>query len=370
MPRSDTAATLSAELEAKLLARLALEWESLNLALFRGVLRRPVLSLSNTAARLGQWRGELRSLELSRPLVLDRPWVEVQEVLKHELAHQFVDECLAVDEPPHGPAFVSVCERLGIDAGATASPPLGDGPRSADPSERIVGRIRKLLALAQSPNQHEAEAAAVAARRLMLKYNVEIERSDADPRARTDHSFVHLGRPSGRIYEHQRRLADILTRYFFVEGLWIPVYRPREGKRGSVLEICGRPANLAMAEHVHAFLSATAQRLWDEYKRTRKKTGTRDRLAFLAGVMRGFETKLAAQDHALQDQGLVWVPGAELRRYFRRRHPRTETIRRSGVRRNEAFGHGHEAGQRIVLSKPVESRSERSGPRALPPSRS
>lgn len=357
------AAELSAELEAKLLARLAAEWDSLNYTLFKDVLRRPVLRLSNTRERLGQWNGELRSLEISRPLVLEHPWVEVLEVLKHEVAHQFVDECLATEESAHGPVFQSVCERLGIDGRATARPRTDQ--EDSDPATRIVARIRKLLALAQSPNQHEAEAAAMAARRLMLKFNIEVERASPHVAERKHLGFRHLGRPSGRILEHDRRLANILTRYFFVEGLWIPVYRPLEGKRGSVLEICGREANLVMAEHVHSFLSATATRLWAAYKRATKRSSNRDRQAFLAGVMRGFESKLTAQNEQFQEQGLVWVPGAELRSYVRRRYPRTESVRRGGARRNDAFSEGHRAGQEIVLSKPVESGSGGGRPKAL-----
>lgn len=363
-PRDAAAAELSAELEAKLLARLVGEWEAINFTYFKDVLRKPVLRLSDARDRLGQWNGELRSLEVSRTLVLERPWVEVIEVLKHEAAHQFVDECLCVDETAHGPTFRSVCERLGIDAratGRTSAAPGGD-----DATDRTVERIRKLLALAQSPNRHEAEVAATAARRLMLKLNIEVEAAagSAGPDRRR-YGFRHLGQPSGRILEHDRRLASILGEYFFVQCLWIPVYRPREGKRGSVLEICGLEANLVMAEHVHAFLTATAQRLWAEYAQASGRTGNRDRQAFLAGVMRGFDAKLAEQSRQLQAQGLVWVPSAELGGYFRRRYPRVQTMRRAGAHRNDSYVHGHRAGREIVLSRPVESGPSAERPKAL-----
>lgn len=231
----------------------------------------------------------------------------------------------------------------------------------------MVARIHKLLALAQSPNRHEAETAAASARRLMLKFNIEVERGDPRPGTRRAYGYRHLGKPSGRILEHDRRLAAILTRYFFVEGLWIPVYRPRSGKRGSVFEICGLEHNLAMAEHVHAFLSATALRLWDEYKRAGNPSSNSHRQAFLAGVMGGFESKLAAQGERFREQGLVWVPGAELGEYFRKRYPKVQTVRRGGARRNAAFAEGNRAGREIVLSQPVESKPSKGRRRALGP---
>lgn len=360
-----TPEALSVELEAKLLRRLAGEWQLINHTFFKGVLRRPTFALSDTRVRLGQWNGELRSLQISRHLVLERSWGEVFEVLKHEVAHQFVDECLKVDETSHGPTFRSICERLGIDGRASGSPedsaagePDKDTPSSAD---RLVARIRKLLALAESQNQHEAENAATAAQKLMLRFNIEL---DAAP-APMDFAYVHLGKPSGRTYEHQRRVSLILHEHFFVEAIWVPVYRPHDAKRASVLEVCGSEINLAMAEHVHEFLHGTADRLWAQYKHDRGVRSNRDRRTFLAGVMGGFEAKLEAQRTRFQEEGLVWVPLAELEGYFRRRHPYVQRVRHSGSRRNAAFAEGHRAGAGIVLSQPVKGASEGRSPRAL-----
>jgi hypothetical protein len=362
---SETATQLSIELERKLLERLVGEWDSINYAYFNRALRRPILRLSDTRTRLGQWHGQLRSLEISRPLVLERAWAEVIEVLKHEVAHQYIDECMSVDETAHGPVFRRLCERLGID-GRASGPVVVAAENEAqdDPASRMVARIHKLLALAQSSNRHEAEAAATTARRLMLKFNIEVDRAQA-PHPVTRYGYRHLGRPSGRILDHDRRLALILTKYFFVEGIWIPVYRPLEGKRGSVFEICGLEPNLMMAEHVHAFLTATAERLWLEYRKGSKRRSNRDRQAFLSGVMRGFDEKLAAQSVQFQEQGLVWVPGAGLGLYFKRRYPKVQTIRRGGGRRNEAFADGSRAGREIVLSQPVERGPSDARPKAL-----
>ena len=335
----------------------------MNLTFFKGALRRPQLRLSDASARLGQWDGGLRSIELSRALILQRPWGEVVEVLKHEVAHQFVDECLAVDEPPHGPTFRGICERLGIHG----SPQLATDEAGGEPAaeDRIVTKIRKLLALADSPNQHEAENAASLAQKLMLRFNVEV---DALP-ARPDFGFRQVGVASGRIFEHQRRVAVILGEHFFVEAIWVPAYRPREGKRGSVLEICGSRPNLAMAAYVHDFLHATAERLWKAYRRERGIASNRDRRTFLAGVMEGFEGKLDAQRTEFRREGLVWVPHAELGRYFRRRHPYVRSVRGAGVRRSDAYAEGQRAGGEIVLSRPVEDGPSGRAPRALGPGR-
>jgi SprT-like family/Protein of unknown function (DUF2786) len=349
MTRLDSDHELNASLEAALVRELLASWHQINDAYFRQALSPPTLELVRTRTTLGRWMPETRTLEISRPLVLDQPWGVVIEVLKHEMAHQYVHEILGErSQTPHGPAFREACARLGVDERASGVPSVVDPlPRGED---KVVERIARLLALAESPNRHEAEAAMAAAQRLMLKHNLETVRAAAVQ----DYGFRHLGRPTGRVSEHERIVAMILGKHFFVEAIWIPVYRARAGKRGSVLEICGTRANLAIAEYVHGFLHDTAERLWREHKQSRGIVSNRDRRAYLAGVMTGFADKLVLQQVRSKREGLVWVRDGDLAGYFRRRHPHVRHVRHGGQRRTDAWARGREAGRAIVLHKPVE----------------
>ncbi len=345
---------LTAELETALLRELAVEYKQLNQSYFKGVLEQPALSLVAHQSRLGQWDRATRTLELSRPFVLSHGWGVVVEVLKHEMAHQFVHEVLGeAFESAHGPAFRDVCQRLGIDRAASGIPrvALGAEARGADdPETKMIDRVARLLALAESPNVHEAEAAASAAQRLMLKYNLEVGH-----KARAaGYAFAHVGKPTGRVTEAERILAMLLSKHFFVEVIWVPVYRALEGKRGSVLELCGTHANLAMAEYVHTYLTRTAEQLWGDHKKAAQVASNRDRRTYVAGVMTGFADKLARQAFSHKEQGMVWVRDADLGHFFRRRHPHIRHIRHAGTRKNDAYAHGREAGRRIVLRRAVE----------------
>jgi hypothetical protein len=341
---------LTSALEAMLVRELSAAYRQLNESRFNGVLSTPTLELVGARTTLGRWIPATRTLEISRPLTLEKPWGVVIEVLKHEMAHQYVHEVLGeTSETPHGKAFRDACARLGIDGRAAGVPVAGAASPAAE--EKIVERIARLLALAESPNQNEAEAAMAAAQRLMLKHNLDAVRS----REVRDYGFAHLGVPTGRVGEHERLVAMILGKHFFVEAIWIPVYRPAEGKRGSVLEICGAQANLAIAEYVHGFLHQTALRLWREHKRKRGIGSDRERRAYLAGVMTGFADKLGTQATTSRNEGLVWVRDADLAGYFRRRHPHVRHVRHAGQRRTDAWAKGREAGRTIVLHKPVTS---------------
>ena len=94
--------------------------------------------------------------------------------------------CFPFVEPAaaaHGPEFRRVCAERSIDARAAGAParPAGE--------DHVLDRIAKLLALAESPNEHEAQAAMSAAQRLMLKYNVEA----VDRGTRAGYGFEQLG---------------------------------------------------------------------------------------------------------------------------------------------------------------------------------
>jgi hypothetical protein len=360
---------LTVELEAALVRELRATFDDLNLTFFKGALRRPIIELSETTERLGRWCPETRSLELSRHLVMRRSWGIVIEVLKHEMAHQYVHETLGrTDEPPHGPSFRDVCRRLRIDARAAGLPDLAapDGELDTD-DERILTRVQKLLALAESDSVHEAEAAMSAAQRLMLKHNLrgeDVASADGLRSTARHYGFRHLGRATGRVSESERMIAVILNEHFFVEVVWVPTFRPHEGRRGSILEVCGAPPNLEMASYVYDFLMHAGERLWREHCRKLGIRGNRDRRTFIAGVMSGFFAKLNAQRREHKEQGLVWLGDAELRKFYRSRHPYIHRTRHSGHQRNEAHAQGREAGQRLVLHRPVEA-GPTGGPRRL-----
>jgi hypothetical protein len=360
-PASGTDASareLSLELERLALRAVRRVYEDLNQTLFRGALRTPAFELSAAEGRFGRWVGEARTLELRRALLVQHGWGIVVEVLKHEMAHQYVDEVLGVeDEGAHGPTFRRVCVERGIDPRAAGVPRT-----EADGDQHLLERVAKLLALAESPNEHEAQAAMSAAQRLMLKYNLE---AVLEGGARS-YDFKHLGVPSGRIGESQRLLAAILSDHFFVEVIWVPVWRPLDGKRGSVLEVCGSPANLELAEYVHAFVNHTGERLFQELRSARPSVRARDRERFLAGLMAGFRDKLEAERSRSRKEGLVWRGDGALHSFFRQRHPHIRMTRHATHAGTEAYAHGREAGRSLVVHRGVRAGASSSAPALLP----
>src|SRR5690606_5354246 len=144
-----------------------------------------------------------RRIRVSRALIREHASPIVLEVLAHEMAHQFVLEVLGVEhEGPHGPTFTEVCRTRRTDATACRPPAP---PVAAAPEQRPLRKVRRLLALADSRNPHEAQAAMDAAHRLMRKHNIERVEASAESR----YGWRLLGEPALRHDTHIKVLAGL-----------------------------------------------------------------------------------------------------------------------------------------------------------------
>ena len=325
-------------------------WHHYNDEYLDGAMRVPLIELGGGSGVLGSWDAERRLLRVAESHIGCDPWLSVMETLRHEMAHQYASEVLkAVDETPHGSAFHRSCEKLRCTPEARAKGKLTHGKSAED---HLLQRLQKVISLTDSPNEHEAQTAVNKARRLLLKYNIDAVEID---RAR-DFGHRCVGSVKGRRASYELWLALILQEFFFVETLWVPTYRAREDKSGTVLEIYGTPANLDMAEYVYTFLRGLLERFWLEYKTEQKLPGNRERQRYWGGVLEGFHHKLAAQERQIgADQALIWRGDSQLKNYYRYLNPRVRTRYGSGVAESAAYRDGLADGHRVQIHRPVQS---------------
>ncbi len=189
----------------------------------------------------------------------------------------------------------------------------------------------------------KAETAAETARKLMLKYNIDV----AEKREAQGYIVRYLGTPVAKISGHLKTLACLLRDYFFVEIIWFRGCDPKTGKTGMyALEISGTPGNVEVAEYLYAFLLREAERLWVERP---KGISGRLRAAFFQGVLIGFRTTLKQGRKADEEQGLVWVGDPNLKAFYDTRHTTTRHLPGSRVAGGTAYAAGHAAGKSIQL---------------------
>tara|TARA_Y100001978_G_scaffold25439_1_gene21783 strand:+ start:992 stop:2074 length:1083 start_codon:yes stop_codon:yes gene_type:complete len=351
------AARLAAQLRVAWTRKLVLWWQHYNVEYLHSALRVPLIEVVDVRSYLGRWHGAERRLVIAVAHIENDSWLEVLDTLRHEMAHQFVDEGLAISgESPHGPAFRKACEKMRCSPRAQGA----STPSCPSAEDRLLQRLRKVLSLSQSPNENEAEVAVAKARHMLLRYNVDVVSLDAER---------HFGRRSlgpakGRRASYELWLSLILQDFFFVETIWAETYIPARNQSATVLEIYGTDANIEMAAYVYDYLTGLMEPLWVAYRRAESLTSNRERQRYWSGILEGFYRKLREREAVARkrNEALVrWQGDEKLRAYYRYVNPHVRVRYGRGVRSSEAYQAGLEKGRQVEIRRPLEQTAERVG---------
>ncbi len=342
---------ISAALRTSWIRKLYRWWNIYNEEYLACSLRQPLIELSSATQKLGQWDYGQRRISISCAHIEGDPWALVLDTLRHEMAHQYVSDDLDPGgvQPPHGEAFREACAKLRCSPSAQAE---SRTPHAANEEDRLLRLLKKILSLAASPNEHEAQAAVNKARRLMLEYNVDVVELDRE----RSFSSRSMGAVKGRHAAWELWLAMVLNGFFFVEVLWVPSYDALKDREGTTLNVYGTETNLEMAEYVYGYVTALLEKLWRDYKAGSELTGNRERMRYYAGVVQGFHAKLERElEGAAAQTALVWKGDSRLRDYYTHLNPHIVTRRTGGVSASAAYIDGISEGKRLIIHRPVTS---------------
>lgn len=219
-------------------------------------------------------------------------------------------------------------------------------------TEKIMERIRKLLALSSSPNEKEAASALEKAHVLLREYNLEL----ADVKEPTEESSVE-----STVYEekHDTRWKGYLL-HQICRSTYCAMVLMSMG-RGVRYEIYGRPANVATALALYEYLakaiariSNSARDILPNYDATAFRYGMIDRLS------ERLEEQRYAQEHVTESRALV-VVSQEAQDALRKAHPNL-TKRRTRVDfTGSSAAFGRQMADSVSLNKQVGGATERTG---------
>jgi len=356
------------QLEQRILKGLSCEWEQALVVLpseFSHRMQKPIFSLKSMNVRLGAWSNEKMEITLSRQFVLKHPWDSVREVLVHEMAHQLAEQVLhGQNEPAHGKTFRKACRLLRANPKASGRYPTLHQRlwmKNTRPEDKILARIQKLMALAESNNPHEAEAALLKASSLIQKHNLEL----LERKARRDLISVFLGPPALRHSRDRYHLARLLQEFYCVEGVWVPTYVLDKKKMGRALEISGTRQHVQTAGYVWDYIRLCIYAQWRGFNVTGRLNRFR-KTDFAVGLIEGFREKLqgAPSDRfgSRNQRALVPVEDPLLQQYLADRYPRTTVSRGRPLRQDPAVvAAGERIGRRMVIPEGIPDK------RAEPP---
>ena len=355
---------IQSSFDRQVLRGLSAEWENalwLLPASLRRSIKRPLFAIRDMQARLGCWSRNKRQITLSRELISGHRWDDVKEVLLHEMAHQVAHEGLqATSEPDHGDGFRQACGLLRANPAASGTyRPLHERlheKEELNDRDRIVARIHKLMALAESSNPNEAQAAMLKAHELISRHNVDLIAKGLDQ----NYHSIFLGTPRLRHFREAYHLAHLIQDYYFVQGMWVQAWVLEKGRMGRVLEISGTRKNVRIADYIHAAICRYIEDVWTDYRRGKGLNQYR-KTDFAVGIIEGFKTTLQ-QATATGFSGVgrhlpARIEDRALTSYLADRYPRVRSCSRRGPGHDaRVLADGAQSGRRLIIAKGITRR--------------
>lgn len=222
--------------------------------------------------------------------------------------------------------------------------------------DKIIDRIRKLLALSKSANEHEAAMAAGQAADLMLKH--EIEEASLCDAEDTPEGVESETLEKGKQHTSWKRvLANGLCQSFGCQS-----YGDRLSGMAKTI-IVGQPSKLATIRYMYQYLVAEIERLANATYRAHARFTTESarswKNAFRLGASSAIYKRLLAQreeTHAAariagQGSALVVVKRSEeaVAAYIKKAVPNLRSSGRASCSSRSGFGAGKSAGERVSL---------------------
>ena len=229
----------------------------------------PIINISSGKKTVGFWSNKNKTLSISSHLIKNEVWDIVLEVLKHEMAHQYVSEFYD-NADRHGKYFKKACKILGVHPAFVAGSREYDknlqefkGELSAD-AQKMLKKVEKLMALGQSNNEAEAQSASRKANYLLNKYNLQqTNTKDDNPKIK----YLTICHKKKRIESIQRAILSILRNYYYVDCLTSNTYHAGDDAVYKNIVLVGRKESLKVAQYVYHFLFDTGQTLWQDFKK-------------------------------------------------------------------------------------------------------
>ncbi len=230
---------------------------------------------------------------------------------------------------------------------------------TTDKRTAIIEKIKKLLALSTSSNEHEAAAAAEKARQLLEAYD--LEAVDLQEQPESVHEHCHDQRYC-TLPTWLSDLAYVAAEHFSCKYL---IHKNHSGP-GSIIAFIGTPTDTAIADYVFMFLQRTIDRIAANTPTPPGMNTRRFRDSFKIGAVHGIREKLQSiraasqhrtenrvQTHAATGRDLVLIKRDAVEIYTRNKYPRIRKQSGSQARPDSSSYHAGAAAGRDISINPA-----------------
>ncbi len=332
-------------------------------------LQPPIIEIGTSKSNFGSWDARTRTLRISSFLISNYSWAVTQNVFKHEIGHQICSEIFHSRGTAHGDDFIKACKMLGLPEeyqNASCHMPehilfLTKGTSYSVGGRKMISKVEKLLSLAQSANEHEANLAMQKAKEIIDRYNIASLASEETSK----YHHVIINNRKKQMPFYQRRICTILIEFFFVKVVTASLYDPHTNNTYKTIELFGTPENVTLAEYCYSFLQNRLLFLWNQNRHKFSGKVRTEKSSFYMGVLDGFYDQLAKIGRADKLKIPTPYPGEGkglhelmvfedtcLDAYVQMRFPRLRKISRRGSKvYSSTYQVGVENGNSLTLSK-------------------
>ncbi len=267
--------------------------------LFNGYFYPVNLVLFEHASTIGYFDSRYYQIGLNKILFLKSQKEVIKNILRHEFAHYLCYLKFGDSIQTHGIEYRDLCKSLDWQKDVFAAKvdlEVENSKVDADLfNQKIIEKIKKLMSLADSSNQHESEQATVKANQLMLKYN--LERIDDESNVAYVEEIFKVKKINAKL----RCISEILHEFYV-----FPIFN--YGKGEVTLEVTGLKENIEIAVYVANFLDTEFERLWRHTKKANPHLkGISKKNSFMRGISIGYKEKIKSFKSSSDQRGLIKI---------------------------------------------------------------
>ena len=269
----------------------------------------------------------------------------LKDILRHEFAHYLTFIHHGSGVQAHGEEYRNICHHYSwgenVYKASANLEQLNSNLEGDLNAEKIIDKIKKLLKLASSENEHESQAATIKANELLLKYNLNLIESESFETLYVDKLIIQ-----------KRKSAKLIAIYDMIKHFMVtPILS--YGKGQVALEATGTKANIELAHYVAGFLDQELERLWDIYKKENNLTGTKAKNSFFLGLAKGYDLKnqqMMKNFSPVQSQNLVMIKN-KLDSQVKKIYHRLSSSASGNSLDQTSFNAGKSAGQSLSINR-------------------
>ncbi|MGZ3790307.1 MAG: SprT-like domain-containing protein [Bacteriovorax sp.] len=323
--------------------------------LYKGILYPLKIVVFEDLSRLGYFDSRSYELGLSKKLMYLAKNEVLKNILRHELAH-FMCYLIYGPQVLHGEEFHSVCRSFGWGAevySAYANIDLENNrvQDENEKTEKLLARLKKLLALASSENVHERELATLKANQLLLEHNLDLTKT-----CESDEETVYVK----RVLSASRKSAKHVAIYEVLKTFFVsPVFN--HGRGIFYLEVIGDKTSVELADYVAHFLDHELEVLWIQTQKERPTLkGKASKNSFFNGVAKGYVEKIQKQKTTLASGSELVAIEKNIQKHLHIVYPRIgHSSLSAGKHDADAHNAGKVKGSNLSIKPAINSGSSR-----------